>query len=156
MLCHWTILDSVINYTTSFQICLRLMILLILNNLLRTFFFTLKSTMGENIKTKLYDKRNGITLPKVNTPFISSNISASSANMPVSLNCTFLLSVSLGCTFTILIYIYYCYYLVIGGWSFFFSCLGCLDWSWSSADTLVFLTFTSVSLQNQCFFLNYM
>jgi len=82
--------------------------------------------MGENIKTKLYDKRNGITLPKVNTPFISSNISASSANMPVSLNCTFLLSVSLGCTFTILIYIYYCYYLVIGGWSFFFSCLGCL------------------------------
>jgi len=32
------------------------------------------------LKTKHYDKRNGITFPKVNSPFIISNISASPAD----------------------------------------------------------------------------
>ena len=81
-----------------------------------------------------------------------------------------MLSVSLGCTFVVLslrysltftniydIYIYFIIinYFVIGGWSFFFSCMGCLGWSWSSADSFVFLNVTAVSLQKQYIF-NYM
>ena len=80
--------------------------------------------------------------------------------LPFSLGCTFVvLSLRYSLTFINIydIYIYFIIinYFVIGGWSFFFSCLGCLGWSWSSADSFVFLTVTSVSLQKQYFF-NYM
>ena len=57
-----------------------LRILLILKNLLRTFSFTLKSTMGVRLKTKYYHTRKGITFPKVNSPFIRRHKSASPAD----------------------------------------------------------------------------
>ena len=81
--------------------------------------------------------------------------------LPVSLGCTFVV-LSLGYSLTFIniydIYIYFIIinYCVIGGCTFFFfSCLGCLGWSWGSADSFVFLTVTFVSLQKQYFF-NYM
>jgi hypothetical protein len=80
--------------------------------------------------------------------------------LPVSLGCIFVvLSLRYSLTFINIydIYIYFIIinYFVIGGCSFFCSCLGCLGWSWSSADSFVFLNVTSVSLQKQYFF-NYM
>ena len=75
-------IDSCINFEKKQIIVytLRLRILLILKNLLRTFSVTLKSTMGVRLKTKYYHTRKGITFPKFNSPFISSNISTSPAD----------------------------------------------------------------------------
>ena len=59
--CHWTILDSVIIYTASIQMSLKLRIILVLKSLLLTLTFTLKSTTEEDLKTKLYDKNYVMT-----------------------------------------------------------------------------------------------
>jgi len=81
MFCHWTILDSVIVYIASIQMSMKLRILLILKSMLLTytFTFTLKSTTEEDLKTKLYNKRDDFTFAIVTFPFISSNIPASPA-----------------------------------------------------------------------------
>ena len=42
-------------------------------------FLQVEIDNGGRLKTKHYDKRIGITFPKVNSPFISSNIPASPA-----------------------------------------------------------------------------
>jgi hypothetical protein len=73
---HWTVLDSVIIYITSFQMSLKLRLLLILKTLLLPWPSSWDKHEGR-LKTKLYDKCDNFTFPIVDFPFIISNIPAS-------------------------------------------------------------------------------